>query len=154
LRGASIKERGGPVSWNTDDRMAMLSRVPLFAGCSDASLRKLAEVSGEIQFPAGRWIVQQGQIGNGLYVLIDGKARAVRGDDVLAELGPGDFFGELAVIDQLPRAASVRAETATTCLALASWDLLALLEVDARLGLNLVQELVHRLRSCDEQLHH
>ena len=87
-------------------------------------------------------------------MLVSGRARAMQGDTLLAEFGPTDFFGELAVIDQLPRTASVVAVEPTVCLALASWDLLALLEEDAQLGLNLVHELVRRLRSCDEQLRH
>jgi CRP/FNR family cyclic AMP-dependent transcriptional regulator len=134
--------------------MVLLAAVPLFKGCSEPSLRRLADATGTIDFPVERPIVLQGQVGNGLYVLISGRARAMQGDTVLAEFGPGDFFGELAVIDQQPRTASVVAVEPTVCLALASWDLLALLETDSKLGLNLVHELVHRLRACDEQLRH
>jgi CRP-like cAMP-binding protein len=142
------------VTTTTDDRMALLAGVPLFRGCSEQSLRRLADATGTIDFAPERPIVLQGQVGNGLYVLISGRARALQGDTMLAEFGPGDFFGELAVIDQLPRAASVVAVEPTVCLALASWDLLALLESDAQLGLNLVHELARRLRACDEQLRH
>jgi CRP/FNR family transcriptional regulator, cyclic AMP receptor protein len=142
------------VTTTTEDRMALLAAVPLFQGCSAESLRRLADATGTIEFPPERSIVLQGQVGNGLYVLVSGRARAMQGDTLLAEFGPTDFFGELAVIDQLPRTASVVAVEPTVCLALASWDLLALLEEDAQLGLNLVHELVRRLRSCDEQLRH
>ena len=129
-----------------------LGRVPLFAGISDESMARLAEVAGEQDFAAGAFIVRQGQVGTGLYVILEGRARVLRGSDELAELGPGDFFGELAVVDQQPRMASVRAETDVSCLALASWDLLALLERDPALSLNLIKGLAERVRSAGE--HH
>jgi len=131
-----------------------LSRVPLFAGISDESMQRLAEVTGEQDFSAGTFIVRQGQVGTGLYVILSGSARVLRGSEELAMLAEGDFFGELAVIDQQPRMASVQAETNTTCLALASWDLLALLEKDPALSLNLIKALADRLRSAGERHHH
>jgi CRP/FNR family cyclic AMP-dependent transcriptional regulator len=137
-----------------DQRATALGRVPLFAGISDDSMQRLAEVAGEQDFPAGSFIVRQGQVGTGLYVIIVGKARVVRGSEELAQLGPGEFFGELAVIDQQPRMASVQAEIDTSCLALASWDLLALLERDPALSLNLIKALAERLRAAGERHHH
>jgi CRP/FNR family transcriptional regulator, cyclic AMP receptor protein len=139
---------------STQEKAAWLGRVQLFHGASPTSIDRLAEVTGEIDFPAGRHIVQQGMVGNGLYILVSGTARVVQGDDLLARLGPGDFFGELAVIDQMPRTASVVAEEPVTCLALASWDLIALLEQDPHLALNLLRELALRLRAADEQHRH
>ena len=131
-----------------------LARVPLFAGISDDSMQRVAEVAGEQDFAAGSFIVRQGQVGTGLYVILAGRARVVRGSDELAVLGEGDFFGELAVIDQQPRMASVQAETDATCLALASWDMLTLLERDPALSLNLIRALAERLRAAGERHHH
>jgi CRP-like cAMP-binding protein len=108
-----------------DERMALLAGVPLFASVSETSLRRIADVTGTIDFPPERAIVLQGQVGNGLYLLVSGRARALQGETVLAEFGPGDFFGELSVIDQQPRTATVVALEPTVCLGLASWDLLA-----------------------------
>ena len=104
--------------------------------------------------PAGHAIVQQGQVGNGLYVVVSGAVRIAAGDADLARLGPGEFFGELAVIDQQPRTATAMAEEGTVCLALASWDLIALLERDSDLAMNLLRELAGRLRRADAQLRH
>jgi CRP/FNR family transcriptional regulator, cyclic AMP receptor protein len=134
------------------EKATWLARVPLFAGISDESMARLADVSGEQQFPAGAYIVRQGQIGTGLYVITSGRARVVRGSDELAVLDEGDFFGELAVIDQRPRMASVQAETDVICLALASWDLLDLLGRDQHLSLNMIKALAERVRSLAE--HH
>ncbi len=138
----------------TDEKRAWLARVELFAGCPPDALARIADRTGEIEFPAGHHIVLQGQIGNGLCIIIAGVARAVRGGEVLALLGPGDFFGELSVIDQLPRMATVIADTPTTCLALASWDLIAELERDPHLALNLLRGLAARLRAVEELHRH
>jgi CRP-like cAMP-binding protein len=138
----------------TGERRRWLGQVPLFSGASDEALDRLADASGEITFPAGQPIVLQGQVGNGLYVIVAGMARVVQGDIELARLGAGDFFGELAVIDQQPRTASVYAAEPTTCLTLASWDLLAMLEREPRLTLNMLRELVGRVRRADAQLRH
>lgn len=142
------------VPFTAQQKASALARVPLFAGISDESMKRLAEVAGEVEYPAGNYIVRQGQIGTGLYVLLAGRARVIRGSDELAELGEGEFFGELAVIDQQPRMASVQAETDVTCLALASWDLLSLLENDAALSLNLIKGLTERLRVAGEHHRH
>jgi CRP/FNR family transcriptional regulator, cyclic AMP receptor protein len=142
------------VGISIEHKADVLARLPLFAGMSAESLARLAEVAGEQHFDAGDFVVRQGQVGTGLYVILDGTATVVRGFDVAAALGPGDFFGELAVIDQLPRAASVRAETALSCLAIASWDLLRLLDEDPALSRNLVKGLVARLREVSDHHRH
>src|SRR4051794_21833126 len=115
-------------------------------------MNRLAAVAGEQEFGAGQFIVRQGQVGTGLYVIVDGSVNVIRGaDDLLASLEPGAFFGELSVIDQHPRNASVQATEPTTVLAVASWDLLALLESDPALSLNLIKGLVARVRAAGEQ---
>jgi CRP-like cAMP-binding protein len=140
------------VSHTTEAKAAALARVPLFAGISPESMERLVAVSGEQEFAPGQFIVRQGQIGTGVYVILSGSVRVLRGSDELARLGPGDFFGELSVIDQKPRYASVEAVEPTEVLALASWDLLALLENDPHLGLNMIKGLVARIRQIDEAL--
>ena len=67
-------------------------------------------------------IARQGEIGTGFFVVTDGAVRVVRDGAVLTRLGPGDFFGELSVLDGQPRNATVTADAATSCLAIATWD--------------------------------
>jgi CRP-like cAMP-binding protein len=136
------------------EKRARLESVPLFRDCSREVLDRLAEMTVEFEFAADAPIVQQGHVGNGLYIVVSGGASIVAGSDELARFGPGDFFGELSVIDQQPRAASAFAVGDTTCLALASWDLMTVLEQDPHLGMNLLKELASRLRSTDAQLRH
>jgi CRP-like cAMP-binding protein len=142
------------MSLTTREKRDQLEQVPLFRDCSAEVLEQLAGATAEFAFPADSPIVQQGQVGNGLYIIISGGARIVAGSDELARLGPGDFFGELSVIDQRPRAATAYALGDTTCLALASWDLMAVLEREPVLAMNLLKELAGRLRAADAQLRH
>ena len=76
------------------------------------------------------------------------------GSDELARYASGEFFGELSVIDQRPRTATAYAIGATACLALASWDLVAVLEREPQLAMNMLKELATRLRNTDAQLRH
>lgn len=133
------------------ERSAALRAVPLFQGISEESLARLAAVTGEQSFGPGHFIVLQGQVGSGLYVILEGTVRIVLGSTELTTLHAGDFFGELSVIDQQPRNASVQAVTQVRCLALASWDLLGLLEADNALALNLIRGLVERVRAHGDQ---
>jgi CRP/FNR family cyclic AMP-dependent transcriptional regulator len=142
------------MSLTTQDKAAALAGVPLFAGISVESMERLATVAGEQDFGAGQFIVRQGQVGTGLYVILSGSVKVLRGADELAHLRSGEFFGELSVIDQQPRNASVQAAEPTQVLALASWDLLSLLESDRQLSLNMIKSLVARIRSAGEQHRH
>jgi len=143
------------VALTTEQKSTWLAGVPLFEGISADSMSRLADVAGEQEFPAGHFIVRQGQVGTGLYVIVDGSVHVVRGaDEVIATLGPGEFFGEMSVIDQQPRFASVQATESTSVLAVASWDLLALLENDPALALNLIKGLVARVRAVGDHHRH
>ncbi|MEP7379785.1 MAG: cyclic nucleotide-binding domain-containing protein [Chloroflexota bacterium] len=137
----------------TQDKADALANVPFFAGISAESMERLAEVSGEQEFGAGQFIVRQGQVGTGLYVILSGSVKVLRGSDELIRLRKGDFFGELSVIDQQPRNASVEAAEPTAVLALASWDLFELLEGDPQLALNLIKGLVARVRLAVDEIH-
>lgn len=138
----------------TDQKADVLGRLPLFTGISAESMARLAAVAGEQEFAAGDYVVRQGQVGSGLYVILDGAASVLRGVTEVGRLEAGDFFGELAVMDQQPRSASVRAETPLRCLAIASWDMLQLLDDDRALSRNLINGLVARLREAGDHHRH
>jgi CRP-like cAMP-binding protein len=138
----------------TDEIASALARVPLFQGISADSMARLAAVTGELDFEQGQFVVLQGQVGTGLYVIVEGEVVVERGSVELARLGPNDFFGELSVIDQQPRNASVQALVPTRTLAVASWDLLDLIESDSNFALNLIKGLAARIRAQGEQHHH
>jgi CRP-like cAMP-binding protein len=132
------------------EKVELLRRVTLFSGLGSKALGEVADLMTEITFPANRYIVRQGQVGTGFYLITTGRAKVVRGDRTLNTLGAGDFFGELSVLDQSPRMAHVMTTEPTTVLALASWDFTKLLESNAKVTLTLLKEVVARLRGVSQ----
>ncbi len=135
-------------------KVDLLRRVALFSGITDRALGTIAAQAEAIEFAAGQYIVRQGQVGTGFYLVASGRARVVRGGETIAHLGPGDFFGELSVLDQMPRMAHVIAGGPTTCLALASWNFTKLLERHPKITLSLLREVARRLRAVSDSPQH
>ena len=137
-----------------DRRTALLGGCPLFGGVGPDDLAAIGERALEVEFPADHVIARQGEIGTGLFVIVDGAVRVVRDGQDLARLGPGEFFGEMSVIDGLPRVAQVAATAPTRCLALASWDFERLVLEHPRIGLAILRGLSARLRAKTEHPQH
>lgn len=137
-----------------DRRTALLGGCPLFGGVGRDDLAAIGERAIEVDFPADHVIARQGEIGTGLFVVIDGTVRVVRDGQELARLGPGDFFGEMSVIDGLPRVAQVVASEPTRCLALASWEFEHLILDHPTIGLAILRGLSARLRAKTEHPQH
>jgi CRP-like cAMP-binding protein len=145
---------GGSVTLTQDRRTALLGGCPLFGGVGPDDLAAIGERAIEVDFPADHVIARQGEIGTGLFVIIDGAVRVVRDAAELAQLGPGDFFGEMSVIDGLPRVAGVITAAPTRCLALASWEFEQLVLDHPRIGLAILRGLSARLRAKTEPRQH
>ena len=137
-----------------DRRSELLAACPLFRGIEAAGLAGLADVATSVDFPAGHVIARQGDIGMGFFVVIAGMVRVVRDGEVVARLGAGEFFGELSVLDRMPRNASVIAEEPTSCLALASWDFEKVLLEQPQLTLTIIRGVATRLRNATESSRH
>lgn len=137
-----------------DRRTELLGGCPLFVGVDRADLGAIGERAVEVDFPADHVIARQGEIGTGLFVVTDGTVRVVRDGAEIARLGPGDFFGEMSVIDGLPRVAQVVAAEPTRCLALASWEFERLVLEHPTIGLAILRGLSARLRAKTEPPQH
>ena len=135
----------------TTDRTELLARCPLFTGLEAAQLELLASSTTEVDFPAGHVIARQGEIGTGFFVIADGLVRIVRDGTTLATLRPGEFFGEMSVLDREPRVAQALAESPTRCLALASWDFERVLLENPPVAVGIARGLARRLRATMEQ---
>ena len=132
----------------------LLAQTRLFAGIDAEGLARIAARMTELDVPADRVIARQGEIGTGFFIIVTGKVRVVRDGETLAELGPGDFFGELSVLDGKPRNAQVVSTEPTTCLALASWEFEAVVREQPSVALAILRELAGRLRDLtDMHLH-
>lgn len=134
-----------------------LSRVPLFAGLNDRQLEHIARRLVEREYPAGQAIVTQGAGGEGFFIVVSGRAQAIReradGAKIIVNtFGPADFFGELALLDDGPRTASVVTTEPTRCLALTRWDFLAALREDPEMAITVLQELAQRFRRALEMM--
>jgi CRP/FNR family transcriptional regulator, cyclic AMP receptor protein len=135
-----------------------LQNVPLFQGLNHRQIENLAKRMVERVYAAGQPIVNQGQGGEGFFVIVSGKAEAFRqrADGTKAEVnnfGATDFFGELALLDDGPRTASVIAQEPTECLVLTRWDFMTTLrEEDAEMSIVILQELAKRFRRALDTL--
>jgi CRP-like cAMP-binding protein len=131
-------------------RATLLAAAPLFADVDGASMERIVARAVEVDFTLDHVIARQGEIGTGFFVIARGGVRVVRDGTVIARLGPGDFFGELSILDGQPRIAQVVADGPTTCLALASWDFEAVIRDEPAVALAVMRGLARRLRDVTE----
>ena len=136
---------------NIEKTIGFLQKVPLFQGLKKRQLELLAKRFVEREYATSQEIVTQGQGGEGFFIIISGKAEALRqrsdGTHVVVNtFGPTDFFGELALLDDGLRTATVKAAEQTRCLVLTRWDFLGELQQDIDMSIAILQELAKRFR--------
>lgn len=100
-----------------------LKAIPVFASLDDRTLRGIATFATESSVPAGKQLVKEGDYAYEFMAIEEGEAEVIRGGEKLATLGPGDFFGEIAVLEKTLRTASVVATTPMRLVTLSHWDL-------------------------------
>jgi CRP/FNR family transcriptional regulator, cyclic AMP receptor protein len=126
----------------------LLQRVPLFADFERGDLQRLARTFKERTFPAGTTVADEGRTGAGFFVIENGEASvSVRGAE-RGKLGPGDYFGEIALIDEGARSATVTADSELRCYGLTSWEFRPLVESNASIAWKLLETMAKRLRAA------
>lgn len=138
-----------PIARTKRRSAAALAGVPLFSGFSKRHLQRLAADTDELTFAPGEAVVREGELGETLFVVLEGEAKIVRGGRKVGAVVPGDFFGELAAIDAQPRSASVVAQTPLRVLRLFRRHLMALLDKEPQITLKLLDGIVRRVRQVD-----
>ena len=130
-------------------KIALLEKVPLLAGLSRRQLQEIARLADEVDVPAGKRLASVGDVGSELFVIIEGRAsaRVNRGREVI--LGPGEFFGEMSLIDGGPRSATVDAATNMRLLVVARREFWELLRVAPPLALTIMKTLSRRVRTAE-----
>ena len=93
----------------SDAKIKLLKRVPLFAGCSKSELRELAKTADELDIREGTVLTREGRTGKEFFVLVDGTAQVTKSGKKVADLKGGDWFGEIALLTDSPRTATVTA---------------------------------------------
>jgi CRP/FNR family cyclic AMP-dependent transcriptional regulator len=128
-----------------------LARVPLFQNLKKRQLQSLSKRLVERNYNADHAIVTQGKGGEGFFIIVSGQTKVLRtradGSQVeVNAFGPSDFFGELALLDDGPRTASVITTEPTECLVLTRWDFYGALKDDVEMAITILQELAKRFR--------
>jgi CRP/FNR family transcriptional regulator, cyclic AMP receptor protein len=129
----------------------LVQNVPIFSELDNRELRGLASSMKERTFSAGDTIASEGHSGIGFFIIEDGEATvSVRGRDV-GTLGPGDHFGEVALIDDGARTATITAKSDLKCYGITSWEFRPMVEENAGLAWKLLQQMAKRLRDAEQR---
>jgi CRP/FNR family cyclic AMP-dependent transcriptional regulator len=130
----------------------LLQNVRLFEKVEKKELERIAQSFKQRTFAAGDVIAQEGSSGIGFFVIESGTAKAKHGDLVIGELGPGSSFGEVALIDEGPRSATVEAESELKCWGLSAWEFRPLAETNATIAWNLARIVASYVRLATGEL--
>lgn len=130
------------------ERLERLGAVRLFEGLSKTDLGHLLDISKIVDHQEGHTIISEGEKGAGFQLILEGEAAIVRGGRTVARLGPGDFFGEMSLIDGGPRTATVRATGDLRTLAISAWDFRAVVKRRPEIAWSLLVHVTGRLREA------
>jgi CRP/FNR family cyclic AMP-dependent transcriptional regulator len=129
----------------------LLQHIPLFAELKPRELERLSGSFKERTFQAGQPVATEGEGGAGFFVIESGEASVTVHGDERGRLGPGDYFGDIAMIDQGDRTASIKAESDLKCYGLTFWDFRPIVESDARIAWPMLQAMAKRLRQAEAE---
>ena len=127
----------------------LLAKVPLFGACSRKELDRIGALADEVSVESGRLLTQAGRVGREFFVIADGTATVEIRGEVVAKLGSGDFFGEMALLDHAPRSATVRADTDMTLYVVDSRSFASLLEDAPTVARKILRGVAQRLRKAE-----
>jgi CRP/FNR family cyclic AMP-dependent transcriptional regulator len=130
-----------------DARVARLRSVPLFGGCTDKDLTFIVSRVDEVDVPAGKTLCKTGESGGDFFIILEGKAD-VEASTGSGTLGPGDFFGEIALIDNGPRTATVRSTTPMKMLVLGHSQFRDVLHQNGEIAVKILRAVTQRLRAA------
>jgi CRP-like cAMP-binding protein len=139
----------GSARQGRDAKIRLLSGVALFSPCAKHELRRIAALVDEIEAPKGKTLAREGDFGGEFFVVVKGTATAKRNGRKVGTIGPGSFFGELALLDQGPRAATVTADSDMRLLVLTSRAFSSLLEDVPSVSRRILRGMAERLRSAE-----
>jgi CRP-like cAMP-binding protein len=134
-----------------EDVLEYFKSVPMFASCSKKDLKTIASNAERCRVPAGRVLAEQGQTGREAFVIVDGKARVLRNGRKIATLGPGQFFGELSLLDRAPRNATVVADTDMELLVLGQREFAKIVDAAPAFARALLTGIARRINEADSQ---
>ena len=128
-----------------NSKIDLIKRVPLFGSASKQELEEIASIADEIDLPAGRALITEGDTGREFFVLVEGTADVERGGKKVAALGPGDFFGEIALIAKTPRNATITTTSPARALVITDRAFRQLLDHSPQIAVGVLTALAERL---------
>ena len=128
-----------------DAKIELISKVPLFAGLSKKQLGEIAGIADEIDLPEGKVLIKEGDTGREFFVLVEGTADVERGGRKVAKLGPGDFFGEIALIAKTPRNATITTTSPVRALVITDRAFRTLLDRSPQIQIGVLLALAERI---------
>ena len=128
-----------------DGKVAAIAKVPLFSRCSKRELAEIASIADEIDLPAGKELTREGARGREFFVLLEGTAEVEQGGRKLKRLAAGDFLGEIAIVTQVPRTATVTTSSPVRALVITDRAFRSLLERTPEIQLKVLEALAERL---------
>ena len=137
-----------------DEKLDLLQRIPLFAGLNRHQLERLGMLADEVDVPAGKVLMRQGDSGSDMMVLVRGSVAVDRDGERLNTLGPGDFFGEIALVDGGPRTATITAEEPATLLVVTHRDFHSMMEEFPEIADQVLNALANRVRRLEPDAPH
>jgi len=135
-----------------DSVIEMLQNTPLWSGLTKQDLGLVARSSEERDFESGRTIVSKGEPGSGFYLILEGAVEVRSNGKTLSKLGPGQFFGEMSILNNQPRSADVVTVEPSRILFLSALSFKTLLFANPKIALTMLQEFGRRLRNTDGSL--
>jgi CRP/FNR family cyclic AMP-dependent transcriptional regulator len=127
----------------------LIKQVPLFSDLSDRELKQVASSMKERTFDAGQAVTQEGKGGIGFFVIAEGTAQVSIGGADVRKFGPGDYFGEIGLVADMDRTATIIADTQLRCYGMTSWDFRPLVESNASIAWKLLQVMAQRLKEAE-----
>ena len=139
-----------PRALRKDAKIELIAKVPLFAGLGKQQLAQIASIADEIDLPEGKVLTREGERGREFFILLEGEAEVRRNGRKLATRRAGEFFGEIALLSDVPRVATVTATTPTRALVIRDREFRALIEQTPAIALSVLSALAERLPTAQD----
>jgi CRP/FNR family transcriptional regulator len=137
-----------------DEKLDLLHRIPLFSGFDNRRLERLGMLADEVDVPVGKVLMRQGDTGVDMMIIVSGSVSVERDGNRLNTLGPGDFFGEIALLDGGPRTATVTSEEPTRLLVITHRDFHSMMDEFPEVADQVLNALANRVRRLEPDVPH
>jgi CRP-like cAMP-binding protein len=132
-----------------DQKLELLKRTPLLAGLSRRDLEEVGRLADEVDVPAGKVLMKQGDPGSEFFVIVDGAVRIERDGKVIRTLGPGEFFGDIALVVERPRMATATVDADSQLLAVGHREFHSLMDRFPSIRISVLESIAHRLADVE-----